>query len=138
MISKIELEKDYFSGDVIAFTIENVNVTNLNQKVKLYIPTLMSGIKKGAPMKSTLNSKGKSVFANAKKCRPYIHRTVMKDQNYLEGRLELSDDLGVVVTNVYNDKGEITNKYIKAGTKVRCYFLNGKVSKLYFCSDEER
>lgn len=132
MLSSFDIKYD-FSEEMNATVVEDSTLTNNNQKVKLYIPTIMSGIQKGDPTLSVLSTLGRSVFCNANR-KPALTSQVLKEQNYLESSINhdsnVTDIDSVIRSLTYNEK--YVNYRILKNSTVRAEFLNGKVSKLSF------
>ena len=83
MITQFNLDID-FSKEVKAVTVEDSNVVSAGGKIKVYIPTLMSGITQGDPCVSNVSTSGASVFKNMRGNKPVLtSNTVIKAKNYL-------------------------------------------------------
>jgi hypothetical protein len=127
-----------FSEEMNGYVLENANLDKDNQKVKLYIPSVMNGIKKGDPTLSILKTNGKGVFCNSGRL-PTLTSSTLKEKNYLESSLNVSSnisDLDVTVRSLTGNMKYI-NYNIKKGSIVRTQFLNSKVSKLSFKTTKE-
>lgn len=107
--------------------LDDVDFMRLRTNIRVYIPTLMSGIKKGKPKEELMSSNLKSVFVS--EVKPKMSSGNLKCQNYM------------TVKNL--NKSHITNRMqsfydprykkivAKAGTKLLTYFKNNKLSQLY-------
>ncbi len=145
MLSSFELNFD-LSEEMNAITYENTELKK-DTPIKIYIPTLMSGIPRGSkPEQYNLQTDGKGVFKNKTK-KPVLTTNILKEQNYMKAKYNTettSNDLDTV-TNVLTDYLEthidpdvhsISQKgfkyTIKKGSPIRVQFLNGKISKLSY------
>lgn len=132
MISSLDIKYD-LSEEMNASVIEDTRLTSSSQSVKLYIPNVMSGIKKGDPTISILNTNGSSVFCNGSK-KPALTGQILREKNYLESTINMEtnvNDLDTVVQSLsYHEKYVSYN--IDKNSIVRSQFLNNKVSKLSF------
>lgn len=115
MISNIDYNC-IIGDDANGYIAEDAIITDENQFVKLYIPSLMPDISHESPKKTVVKTDGRNVFANAKTCKPAVSTNTLKEQNYLSGRPYISED----------------PIELKKGEWVRCSFIDTKISKLYF------
>ena len=136
MMTQFNLDID-FSKEVKAITIEKSDVVSAGGKIKVYIPTIMSGITQGDPCISNVNTNGSSVFKNMRGNKPALtSNTVIKAKNYLEAKLKNNSDTKSITKVVKSSvPGGKDLKFIPKGSTVRCNFLNQKLSELYFNTD---
>lgn len=121
MVTKINIPIDLKKESVGIITEDIADVIVSGDYVKLFIPTIMSGIIKGTPKTEKVYSKGNEVFINDKKCRPKAKK-FLTQQNYIETRLANNSDSSCLY------EGDIIPK----GTKVQTVFVNGKLKSPLF------
>lgn len=109
------------------YTVGVQKVEDIHKKCYVYIPTIMPNIKKGkGRVISNLKIKGYSVFKNHSSCRPKLSGSVIKEQNYITGKMENNSSVDNI-SNGYNG--------IDHNIKLRCKFSNSKLSKLSINTD---
>lgn len=152
MLSKFELDVD-MTKEYNARVLKDTTLTGTkNATVKLYIPNLMSNIKKGnTPTTSIVKTKGSGVFKNANR-KPVLTGLTLREQNFMTANINLdttSEDIDSTVelittyikSSIDSDVQNISSKNIKyilkKGSKVRTCCLNGKVSKLSYTLTNE-
>ena len=138
MLSSFDLNYN-FDEEVHGYVLESTTLTASDQNVKLYIPTVMNGIKKGDPSISILRTLGKGVFCNAGR-KPATSSPVLKEKNYLTSTINVSaniNDLDSTIRSLTKNEKYVTYN-IEKGSIVRSQFLNGKVSKLSFKTTKDR
>lgn len=133
------MKVDYhFMKDQPAVILEKVNILNVNARnvnVKLYIPALMPDIPKGIPGESVVTTKGTTMFSNDISCRPVLTSMVIREKNFLTATMNSNSGTQYIDVRKYNADKKLIVQYIPAEKQVRCKFLNGKITKLYFNTD---
>ena len=123
MISKLRLDFNFLnkhSGEIL----QDTDVTDVNDGVKLYIPYLMSNIEKGTPKVYQASTLSKLVFVNDPSNKPGVNSS-LKRQNFLTVSIENNSSVDYISSD----------NTLKKGTKVQCSFTHGLLSKPVFNTD---
>jgi hypothetical protein len=98
-------------------------------KLRLYIPILMSKIKRSSPNIYVVASACNSIFCNASNCKPNVKSTI-KGQNYITVAFARNSTWEGIY-RIRKERGRII-KYIERGEKFNCESKSGKLKKLLF------
>lgn len=137
---------------VIGYTIEKVDpAPKAGEKLKLYIPTLMSGITKGKPQTKKVALTKKQIFINDASNRPTATTSVIT-QNYISATMENNCSWKNVAKYYFKTikystakrRGLTTDNklayiykrirvyYVTAGKKIYCNIPGSKLSRITF------
>lgn len=96
---------------------------------KMFIPSLMAKIAKGASAKKSLGSPNRAIFINDSSCKPQI-TSIMRSQNYLSVPMAASNSWD----HHHREKkvNETVVEYLNRFDRVEVTIPNGKVSKAMF------
>ena len=126
MLSSLTAEYD-FTKETLSEIVEKTYEITPNSIVKVYIPTLMPNIQKGDPEISALETNGYGVFKNDGSCRPALTSQILKEQNYLEAKMQNNSNIELIKEI---DPEEIP--FIPKDAVIRTTFLNGKMKDLFY------
>lgn len=133
MITRSSLPSDCdFTKDFIGLCLSNQRCDNPGDKLKLYIPTLMSLIPKSAPKVETESIGSGINMINASSCRPKV-KTHIQSVNYIEVPLA-SNSSKNDNWEIYNvsQSGKYRRSYVKSDTKFEVEFSHGLLKESYF------
>lgn len=117
-VSKITLTEEY------GYTLEEHDIVVPGETIPMYIPKLMSNIKKDKPSEYRKVLSGRNIFKNANECLPNI-ASLLTFRNYLEPKLLNNSSWNGIV-----DKN---SRKIPEDTKMTCSFpIKNSVKELYF------
>lgn len=121
MITKITTNLDLKKEFVALIVEEPDKKITSGEYLKLYVPSVMSGIKQAEAKESIVTSKGSDVFLNAPACKPKAKK-LLKEKNYMEGKLSNNAS----IEPLYQNSDTLQTK------KVQAKFVNGRLSDLQF------
>lgn len=145
MISKLYINHDLTIA-TNAELLEDIDLKKTKMS-KLHIPLYMSYIDKGAPKTTIAGILNTNIFVNESN-KPRC-QNILKERNYVTGRIYNTNEVedmqstvdiaNKIVKESFKDTSvtphikKRTVKYkVKAGTKLRASFLNGKLTKLAY------
>ena len=128
MISTYDITYD-FSEEVNATIMEDTYISKNKNKLRVYIPTLMTGINKAEPHTSIVPTAGKSIFCNAPENKPVFKSNILTEKNYIEADMQSNSNFQDIdkITKLLSNKDLLYK--IKKGSNVRVNFLNCKIDK---------
>lgn len=131
MISQLELSVDT-TKDMVGIILEEIiPAPNPGEYLRLYIPELMSVIKRGSPSTHYAKTKGEQVFINAPDCKPKT-KSIIKGQNYITVSMENNSFWeNVPNSKLFLEDGSFIYK-TNPGQKVIAHSMTGKLSKMTF------
>lgn len=128
MKTKMNLDID-LTEKAICFTTDTVPVETLPNGLTVYIPLLMSNIRRGSARTSTVRTNGSSIFANASDCKPRVSST-LREKNYLRAFIEYNNSIERhLIARKINGR---IRYFIPAGVKLQLSFTHGKLSSITF------
>lgn len=128
MISTFEIPYNFYD-EVNAVIMEDTYISKNKNEIRVFIPTLMTGLDKSEPTKSIVPTSGKSIFSNAKENIPVSRSSILTEKNYIEATMQSSSNFKDIdmITKLLSDKDLLYK--INKGSNVRLNFLNGKIDK---------
>ncbi len=124
MVSNIETNYSILDADY-AYNIDDIDEFKGGKKVKVYIPVLMPEIDISKKKPTTKHIYAESIIINDNSCRPDIDRNITFDY-YVYATISYNSDKSHIV----NEKG-----VVPAGTKFKCNFIQGDISRCFIDSD---
>lgn len=128
MITKLNVDLD-LTKKIVCFTTDITPVEKLPNGLSVYIPLLMSNIKRDHARTSTARTNGGSVFANAAECKPRVSSS-LRTKNYLKAFIEYNNSIERHLVSV--KIGDEIRYFIPAGVKLQLSFTHGKLSSITF------
>ena len=135
MLSKMQPNID-LESEQIGYTVEDAAEPSTGEKLKMYIPYLMSEIQKSNPKSSPVVTNGSSVFCNDSSCKPLCQDQIT-ERNYLEAVREKNTSMEGIRESRDKKQGMLSGFNILKDTKLNVNFRKSLKNITFNTDDSE-